>query len=103
MEITTLNKEQASDKTHNSSLKGYIFCKYADLISLLGQPTHGQSGDEKVNFEWVVEFKGNYFTIYDWKTYNVRFSIENLDQWNIGSKVNAADFIEYIEKRIKNK
>lgn len=103
MEITALDKEQARGVTQGTSLKGYINCKYADLISLLGQPVLGPSGDEKVNFDWVVEFRGNYYTIYDWKTYNVRFSIESLDQWNVGSKVYAGDFIEYIEKQIKNK
>jgi|LakMenEpi03Aug12_release.lakeMendotaPanAssembly.Ray.scaffolds.fasta_scaffold330211_2 hypothetical protein len=103
MKITALNAEQASGKTNGSSLKGYIACKYADLISLLGQPAYGQSGDEKVNFDWVVEFGGNYFTIYDWKTYNVRYSTESLNQWNVGGKVSAVDFIEYIEKQIKNK
>ena len=103
MEITVLNKEEAYGLTGGSSLKGYIYCKYADLIALLGQPTFGKSGDDKVNFEWVVEFEGEYFTIYDWKTYDAQDTIEQLEEWNIGGKVYAGNFIEYIEKQIKNK
>jgi hypothetical protein len=97
-----LTKDEALGKIGGSSLKGYIFCKYADLINLFGTPTFDTpSGDDKVQFEWVIEYEGDVFTIYDWKTYDRRYSIEELNQWNVGGKVYAGDFTTMVENKIK--
>ena len=42
-----------------------------DLVRVLGEPTYQQNtGDDKVNVEWVCETKdGDIVTIYDWKEY----------------------------------
>lgn len=50
----------------------------------------------------MVEFKGNIFTIYDWKTYSREYTINELDRFNIGSKSYAGDFIDYLEQTINN-
>lgn len=41
------------------------------LRQVCGEPTYeNNSGDDKVNFEWVMETdEGDVFTIYDWKEY----------------------------------
>ncbi|MEJ6794586.1 MAG: hypothetical protein QNK68_06215 [Flavobacteriales bacterium] len=71
---------------------------YGELSEILGQPTFSTtSHDEKVQKEWVVDFDGEIYTIYDWKTYDERYTMEELTNWNVGGKTSALDFIEYIE------
>lgn len=85
-------------------LKGYINAtyNYNQLIETLGEPTHDEpSGDEKTQMEWVVEFEGNIFTIYDWKTYSRNYTENELTRFNVGGKTYAGDFIDYIESLIK--
>ena len=73
---------------------------YGELEEILGQPTFSaRSYDEKVQKEWVVDFDGEIYTIYDWKTYDERYTMEELTNWNIGGKTSALDFIEYIESK----
>ena len=86
-------------EANGTSLSGYIKTTYNNLIEVLGPPTYDEaSGDDKVQIEWVVEFEGNIFTIYDWKTYNREYTINELTDWHIGSKVNASKFINKLEK-----
>ena len=62
------NKEEAYGKTTGSSLKGYLATgiKFKDLYQAFGEPTYNEpSGDDKVQREWVFEYKGNIFTNYD--------------------------------------
>ena len=86
--------------TSGTSLKGYIYITYSQLVDLLGQPTFPeQSGDGKVQVEWVVEYKGEIFTIYDWKTYDRYYTENILSKFNVGGKSYAIDFIEYLESQ----
>lgn len=89
--------------TTSSSLKGYIDATYDQLVGVLGEPTVNEpSGDEKTQLEWVVEFRGDIFTIYDWKTYNRAYTINELDRFNIGGTSYVGDFIDYLEQTINN-
>jgi len=99
------DKEIALDKTYGTSLKGYIRgVKYSELIRAIGQPTFvEESGDGKIQFEWVVNFNGDTYTIYDWKTYDVEYTINELDTWNIGGHSIAYDFIDHVENLISPK
>ena len=85
-----------------TSLKGYINgIKYSELVELLGEPTFpNESGDGKVQKEWVIRMNDEIFTIYDWKTYDREYSMANLTRWNVGGKSNASDFIDYIENKV---
>jgi len=85
--------------TTGSGLIGYIKeVNYSQLYDLLGEPTFPYtSGDEKVQKEWVVKFKGNVYTIYDWKTYDEDYTINHLTHWHVGGKNNADEFITYIK------
>ncbi len=85
-----------------TSLSGYIQANYKQLVKALGEPTWDEaSADDKVQVEWVCDFEGNLFTIYDWKTYDREYTINELDEFHIGSKVIADDFIEMLEAKIK--
>jgi hypothetical protein len=85
-----------------TSLSGYIQANYKQLVEVLGEPTFNEaSGDDKVQVEWVCEFDEDIFTIYDWKTYDREYTINELNKFNIGSKVIADDFIEMLEAKIK--
>ncbi len=63
---------------------------YRDLVNKLGEPTVIGSGDDKVQYEWIMEFKGEVFTIYDWKTYNAEYTEYELDTWSIGGNYQSA-------------
>ena len=81
-----------------TSLSCYINTTYKQLIETLGEPTWDEaSGDDKVQKEWVIEYKGNIFTIYDWKTYDVDYTMNKLDRFNVSSKADATEFITVIE------
>jgi len=97
---------QEEDYSTGTSLKGYLHnTTHAQLIEAFGQPTYTpeDSGDGKVNFEWIFEFNGEIFTVYDWKTYNVQYTINELTTWNIGGKTSYVDFSNYIEEVLNSK
>jgi len=75
---------------------------YWDLKSVLGNPTFDEpSGDDKIQKEWVVEYKGEVFTVYDWKTYDERYTVEELDVWSIGGKTSSVEFEKELLRSIK--
>lgn len=97
------DKQEASYESTGSSFKGYIYTTYDKLVKAIGEPTFDEpSGDEKTQVEWVIDFKGDFFTIYDWKTYDRDYTLNDLDRFNIGGKSQAFDFIEHLEKLIKS-
>jgi len=94
-------KENELKGVSGSSLKGYINCVYQDLIRVLGEPTYPEaSGDNKVQKEWVVKYNGEVFTIYDWKTYDEEYTMNELDEFHVGGKTDASDFILELEEMI---
>tara|TARA_R110000851_G_scaffold92411_1_gene201663 strand:+ start:73 stop:435 length:363 start_codon:yes stop_codon:yes gene_type:complete len=116
MKLKAFSKSD-SPCTGGSSLKGKLFygINYNMLVDLLGEPTllPEDSGDGKVNFEWVVEFDNENFTIYDWKTESPEWSIQNTgnkeqasewfggSRWHVGGKTYAGEFIQEIENKVK--
>jgi hypothetical protein len=97
-----LEKDQVEKEAWGSSLKGYINCNYQDLVRVLGEPTYPlASGDDKVQKEWVVKYNGEVFTVYDWKTYDSGYTMNELDEFHIGGKTPAYDFILELEEMIK--
>ena len=61
-----------------------------ELRGILGKPTCDENtGDDKINFEWVMETEsGEVFTVYDWKEYRVISENEEIE-WHIGGKNEA--------------
>ena len=86
-----------------TSLQGYIVATYSQLLEALGEPTYNEpSGDNKVQVQWVVEFEGNIFTIYDWKTGSREYTENELMKFNVGGTISAFDFIQEVETLINN-
>lgn len=82
-------------------LVGYT---YSELVALMGEPTFAEeSGDGKVQKEWIVIDGDNVFTIYDWKTYDVEYTMNELTMWNIGGKTSAYEFIDKLEAKLNTK
>ena len=117
-DFTTYDSITAPDTT-GTSLKGYLDygITYDDLVDTFGDPTFlpEDSGDGKVNFEWVIDFdfEGsiNTFRIYDWKV-DADWSKLNTgrmeeanewfggSRWHVGGKDYAGDFIEKVSEAI---
>ena len=98
--LKVFNEENVPN-TSGTGLAGYIDTTYNKLVSVLGKPTFDYpSGDSKVQVEWVLEFEGNLFTIYDWKTFDRNYTENTLDRFNIGSKVNTSSLVIYLQKLI---
>jgi hypothetical protein len=96
-----LSIENANES--GTSLKGYINATYSQLLEVLGKPTYDEpSGDDKVQVEWVVEFEGDIFTIYDWKTYSREYTENELKTFNVGGNTSAFNFIQEVETLINN-
>lgn len=98
---TIRDKKFASDQVNGTSLKGYISATYTQLVSVLGEPTFNTaSGDEKTQVEWIVKFKSKYYSVYDWKTYDREYTLNELTVFNIGGKEEAFDFIIALENKL---
>jgi hypothetical protein len=99
--IKVLSIENANES--GTSFKGYINATYNQLVEALGEPTYNEpSGDGKVQVEWVVEFEGDIFTIYDWKTYSREYTENELKTFNVGGNTSAFNFIQEVETLINN-
>ena len=115
-DFTVYDSLDAPD-TSGTHLKGYLDfgITYEDLVDTFGNPTFlpEDSGDGKVNFEWVVDFdfEGsiNTFTIYDWKV-DAEWSKINTgkadqdsfypSRWHVGGKDYAGDFIDKVSEAV---
>ena len=96
------NQDFASDQTCGTSLKGYTKATYKQLVATLGEPTFSDASlDDKTQVEWVVKFRNNYFTIYDWKTFDREYTMNELTVFHVGGKVDALDFIIALENKIQ--
>jgi hypothetical protein len=98
-----LTKSEAD--ASGTSLSGYLDnVTYSNLCEAFGEPTctPEDSGDGKVNFEWIFEFDGEIFTVYDWKTYDPEYTKNQLTRWNVGSKYSCTEFVPYIESILKS-
>jgi hypothetical protein len=99
---TLRSKEFASNQICGTSLKGYTKATYKRLVEVLGPPTFSEASlDDKTQVEWVVKFRNNYFTIYDWKTFDREYTLNELQIFHVGSKVDALDFINVLENKIQ--
>ena len=75
---------------------------YDQLLYTFGEPTYTpeDSGDGKVQFEWVLEYKDKIFSIYDWKTWDQEYTKTRLTQWSVGGRGYAFDFMDAVEAKI---
>ena len=75
---------------------------YKDLVSKLGPPTVIGSGDDKVQYEWIVEYEDRIYTIYDWKTYDAHYTEYELTNWSIGGNAKSTLLLDDFKKLIYN-
>ena len=98
------NTEEAIDLINGTYKVGSLTgISYWDLNNTFGKPVFDEaSGDDKVQKEWVFDFEGETFTIYDWKTYDERYTVEELNTWSIGGKTSSIDFETMVLHLIAN-
>jgi hypothetical protein len=93
--IDAICKEELSIYNTNgfSKIDTLTGVKYRALVKALGEPTlnYHDSGD-KSTCEWIVRFGDRLFTIYDWKTYDREYTINELSTWSIGGLSSLVDF-----------
>ena len=94
--------EMTAPSVNGTSLVGHLEgFTFDNLVNVLGRPTFDEpSGDDKVQVEWVVEYDGEVYTVYDWKTYNREFTLNNLTEWNVGGKSKATTFIAELTRKL---
>jgi len=89
--MNTLTQKEVSDNNVSTSLASYVSATYDELTQIFGSPTYDlNDGLDKSNFEWVIEFSGYFFTIYDWKCTAI-FSIRERNLWHLGSEWRRSD------------
>lgn len=67
---------------------------YRDLVNKLSEPTVIGSGDDKVQYEWIMKFEDQIFTIYDWKTYDAEYTENELTVWSVGGNDRSASMVD---------
>lgn len=86
------NKENVPNTAGTHKLASLQNVGFTDLVQMFGSPTFKEpSGDNKVQVEWVIKHDNSVYTIYDWKTYDVIYTLEELDTWSIGGKGAVSD------------
>ena len=87
-------KSASGTSFHNHTIKASV----ADLRKVLGVPEFASNdGEDKVNFEWVMETKeGDVFTVYDWKEYR-KLSESEIVEWHVGGRNEVATATAVIE------
>ena len=108
MKYNKITNEQSALKVVNgTSLKDRLIgWNYKQLTIAFGEPTFGKvSSDGKVQKEWVFQrtSDGEVFTIYDWKTYDENYTTSMNQDWNIGGKSYAGEFVTDMIQELKRK
>ena len=101
--MKTLTEQEAINEKVTGSLKGYINASYYELVDILGEPTFKNEGGYKINFEWVVSYKGRIYYVYDWKVYANESLTDHNFKWNVGSDKTAAQFILALHKELNKR
>ena len=80
---------------------------YDDLVRLYGEPSilhyRDPDSDGKIQVEWVFEFLGQPYTIYDWKTYDRDYTLQELTTWSIGGQSRDLRFFEALQNEFSPK
>lgn len=99
------NNENAPSCHGTHKLASLHNVRFTDLVQMFGSPTYKEpSDDNKVQVEWVINHDNSIYTIYDWKTYDINYTLEELDRWSVGGKKGVSDsFIQEVFKLCENK
>lgn len=108
--ILVTDKQDALRLINGTHLVGRLTgVTFKDLVNTFGEPTFlpEDSGDGKVNFEWVFDFEEEVFTVYDWKVSedyakHIMGRAEEI-QFHVGGKTMPEKFIEYVQREVMAK
>mgnify|MGYP003631951975 CR=1 FL=1 len=96
------------DELDNVNLSGYKVGElkhftYKQIKKALGKPTFKprNSGDFKVQYEWVVLYGDKVFRVYDWKTYDKEYTKKILTTWSIGGHTSCDWFLQTLVNKIQ--
>ena len=96
------------DELDNVNLNGYKVGElngftYNQIKKALGKPTFkpSDSGDGKVQYEWVVLYDGKVFRVYDWKTYDKKYTKKSLTTCSIGGTSSGYWFLQTLVAKIQ--
>ena len=111
MRFKKLLWHEVGGQTNGSHLQGYLNgVHYYDLVALFGDCSwsSGVNDYDKVSREWIfqVEMEDKsitFVTIYDWKVYDIYWTENKLDTWNMGGfDPKAVEFVKrYILDTLK--
>lgn len=100
-------QENALKLIGGTSLKDRLIgFNYKQLMVAFGEPTFPRvSSDGKIQKQWVFvrTSDGEVFTLYDWKTNDEDYTMTMNQNWNVGSKVYAGEFVTDMIGYIKKK
>lgn len=100
-------QENALKLIRGTSLKDRLIgFNYKQLMVAFGEPTFSRvSSDGKIQKQWVFvrTSDGEVFTLYDWKTNDEDYTMTMNQNWNVGSKVYAGEFVTDMISYIKKK
>tara|TARA_R110002012_G_scaffold233815_2_gene407170 strand:+ start:1896 stop:2264 length:369 start_codon:yes stop_codon:yes gene_type:complete len=95
--LKTLHEEEYIFKGGTHKVGQLLDTSYYDIIQAFGSPTYYGSGDNKVQMTWVIEVQSDNgvetMEIYDWKTYDMKYTINSLDSWSIGGTSRSNPYI----------
>ncbi len=76
---------------------------YKQIKKALGKPTFkpSDSYDGKVQYEWVVLYTDKVFRIYDWKTYDKKYTKNSLTTWSVGGNTSCDWFLQTLVNKIQ--
>jgi hypothetical protein len=97
-----------TDELDNVNLNGYKVGElngftYKQIKKALGKPTFkpSDSGDGKVQYEWVVLYTDKVFRVYDWKTYDKKYTKKSLTTWSVGGSSSCDWFLQTLVAKIQ--
>lgn len=75
---------------------------YRQLVETLGPPSIAEeTGDGKSFVQWVLNFNENIYTIYDYKTYDEDYTLNELTRWSIGGIGGSTLFTQQLKAEFK--
>ena len=87
-----------------TSLRGYVYTTYDELIDAFGNPPYGVSRDKKVDVEWVIRLKHSnvIFTIYNYKDgpayRGPDYRVEDIREWQIGGWEGISEVFQFLRE-----
>ena len=101
------NQTNARKLIGGTSLKERLVgWNYKQMVVAFGEPTFPTpNNDGKVQKAWVFirNSDGEVFTIYDWKTDSEEYTMTMNQNWNVGSRVYAGEFVTDMITELKKK